>query len=1019
MSSFGIAEYIRALKGSEALGSQVIYDRFLPAAPPRTRPLSRRLAEPVRRILVASGIPALYEHQADAVDAILEGRHVVVATPTASGKTLTYHLPFLHRLAEDPQATSLYVFPLKALANDQLRVLTEWASEDLKPRVETYDGDTPAPKRRMIREFPPNILLTNPEMIHLSLLPYHHLWKTFFEHLQLIVIDEVHTYRGILGSHMAWVIRRLMRVAAHYGASPTIVCCSATIDDPARFCSRLTGQDMLAVTESGAGQGNRHLVFLDPAIGMSQAAILLMKAALHRGLRTIVYAQSREMTERIAMWASQRSGKYRHRISAYRAGFLPEERREIEAKLCSGELLAVVSTSALELGIDIGYLDLCILVGYPGTVVSLWQRAGRVGRSGQDSAIVLIGGDNALDQYFLRNPQDLLERRPEAAVVNPLNAVILEKHLVCAAAEIDLRIDEPLWAPEAIQSTLKTLEADGRLLKSADGRSWITAARNPHRDVDLRGTGISWIIRNERRIVGTIDGFRVYREAHPGAVYVHRGKTHVVDRLDAENRDVWVTEKEVGYYTRPHTHKETEILAVEAETIRKGIQAYRGRLRVTDQVIGYEKWRHSPHRRIEVLALDLPPLTFETEGLWFVIPEDIQQAVEKQFLHFMGGIHAVEHAAIGLFPLLVMTDRNDLGGISTTHHPHVGKAAVFIYDAVPGGAGLTAQAFDRIEDLIGYVRKQIESCPCENGCPSCVHSPKCGSGNRPIDKASALFIVKKLLEPPARKVILRKKGEPIPRKAVPDKPVTSEPQLRPIAIGTKARFSEDETAATSISSAGTATATVSEPARHRQDKAFPSAQPDPTPIPIDFRYGVLDIETQFSADEVGGWNRAERMKVSCAVLYDSRSNEFEAYLEDRIDALIDHLMDFDLIVGFNIKRFDYQVLRGYRSFDFRQVPTLDILETVNGFLGYRLSLDHLARVTLGKAKTGDGMQALRWWKEGKIREIVEYCKMDVAITRDLFVFGLQNRYLLFQNKAKKTVRIPIDWKTPRPGGAHL
>ena len=1011
-SSSGITEYIQALKRSEALGSQVIYDRMLPAAAPRTKPLVHRLAEPVRRILAASGIPALYEHQADAVDAVLDGHDVVVATPTASGKTLSYHLPFLQRLAEDPETTSLYVFPLKALANDQLRVLSEWTSADagLAPRVETYDGDTPAPKRKAIRETPPNILLTNPEMIHLSLLPYHHLWKKFFEHLKLIVIDEVHTYRGILGSHMAWVIRRLMRVAAHYDASPSLVCCSATIDDPARFCTRLTGRKMTAITESGAGQGNRYLVFLDPVVGMSQAAILLMKAALHRGLRTIVYAQSREMTERIAMWASQRSGKYRHRISAYRAGFLPEERREIEAKLCSGELLAVVSTSALELGIDIGYLDLCILVGYPGTVVSLWQRAGRVGRSGQDSAIVLIGGDNALDQYFLRNPQDLLERRPEAAVVNPLNTVILEKHLLCAAAELDLRADEPLWTPEAVQSALRNLEADGRLLKSADGGSWITAARNPHREVDLRGTGINWLIRNERRIVGTIDGFRVYRETHPGAVYMHRGKSHVVERLDPENRDVWVTEKDVGYYTRPHTHKETEILAVEAELTRRGIQAFRGRLRVTDQVIGYEKWRHSPHRRIEVLPLELPPLTFETEGLWFVIPEDIQQAAEKQLLHFMGGIHAIEHAAIGLFPLLVMTDRNDLGGISTTHHPHVGKAAVFIYDSVPGGAGLTAQAFDRIEELIDYVRKQIASCPCENGCPSCVHSPKCGSGNRPIDKASALFIVKKLLEPPSRKVILRKKGEPLPQKPEMLKRIAAEPPHL-TSVETVQKTSADGQAAEAVATA----AAISIPPRIRERKADPSTQPDPKPVATDFRYGVLDIETQFSADEVGGWSRVERMKVSCAVLYDSRSNDFEAYLEDRIEALIDHLMDFDLIVGFNIKRFDYQVLRGYGPFDFRRVPTLDILETVHGFLGYRLSLDHLARVTLGKNKTGDGLQALRWWKEGKIGEIIEYCKMDVAITRDLFIFGLRNNYLLFENKAKKTVRIPVDWKAPCPG----
>ncbi|WP_028325976.1 DEAD/DEAH box helicase [Desulfatirhabdium butyrativorans] len=995
----GITEYIQALKRSDALGDQVIYNQILPASSPKTQKLRHRLAAPVRQLLVAAKIPALYAHQAEAIDAVLDGRHVVVATPTASGKTLTYHIPFLQRMAEEPEATSLYVFPLKALAHDQMRVISELspAGSVLRPTVETYDGDTTSPKRKMIRDNPPNILLTNPEMIHLSLLPYHHLWKTFFSRLRLIVIDEVHTYRGILGSHMAWVIRRLLRVAGHYAVSPTIVCCSATVDNPAAFCSRLTAQDMVAITDSGAGQGNRHLIFLDPVAGMSQTAILLMKAALHRGLRTIVYAQSREMTERIAMWASQRSGSFRNRISAYRAGFLPEERREIEAKLCSGELLAVVSTSALELGIDIGYLDLCILVGYPGTVVSMWQRAGRVGRSGQDSALILIGGDNALDQYFLRNPRDLLDRRPETAVVNPLNPVILEKHLLCAAAELDIRTQEPLCQTPQISQSLLALEADGRLLKSSDGNSWTTGQRNPQRDVDLRGTGKNYLIRNEQRVIGTIDGFRVFREAHPGAIYTHRGRTYVVDRLDLENQDVWVEEKNLGYYTRPHTHKETDILSVDGEQTQKGIHAFRGRLRVTDQVVGYEKWRHSPHRKIQVLSLDMPPLTFETEGLWIALPNAIREATEKQFLHFMGGIHAIEHATIGLFPLLVMTDRNDLGGISTTLHPHVGEAAIFVYDAVPGGAGLTAEAFERIEELVGYVYKQIKSCPCNNGCPSCVHSPKCGSGNRPIDKAAACFILRKLLEAPSKKTILRKKKV---ESATASRPAVQEERVN-----------------------SSATPQHPEPAVAPAPSGAPSPAGSPgkdtkpaTPQSLSMgHYGVLDIETQMSAEEAGGWNRADRMKVSCAVLYDSQTDRYDAYLEDRIDELLERLKTFDLMVGFNIKRFDYQVLRGYGKFDFQQIPTLDILESVHGFLGYRLSLDHLAHITLGKAKSGDGLQALRWWKEGRIAEIIEYCRMDVAITRDLFLFGLQNGYLLFENKAKKTVRIPVKWQNALNG----
>jgi DEAD/DEAH box helicase domain-containing protein len=995
-----VTEYIQALKRSDLLGDQVIYDKLLPACSPTIRKLEHRLAAPVRQLLVASNISALYAHQAEAIDAILDGRHVVVATPTASGKTLTYHIPFLQRMAEEPAATALYVFPLKALANDQMRVISELsaAGGDLRPAVETYDGDTTSLKRKMIRDNPPNILLTNPEMIHLSLLPYHHLWKAFFSRLRQIVIDEVHTYRGILGSHMAWIIRRLLRVAGHYGASPTIVCCSATVDNPAAFCSQLTAQDMVAVTDSGAGQGKRHLLFLNPVSGMSQTAILLMKAALHRGLRTIVYAQSREMTERIAMWASQRSGTFRNRISAYRAGFLPEERRDIEAKLCSGELLAVVSTSALELGIDIGYLDLCILVGYPGTVVSMWQRAGRVGRSGQDSAIILLGGENALDQYFMRNPLDLLDRRPETAVVNPLNPVILEKHLLCAAAELDIRMQEPLCQTPQVAQSLLALEADGRLLKSSDAKSWVTGIRSPQRDVDLRGTGKNYLIRNETRIIGTIDGFRVFREAHPGAVYTHRGKTYVVDRLDPENRDVWVDEKNLGYYTRPHTHKETDILSVDGEHTKLGIHAFRGRLRVTDQVIGYEKWRHSPHRKIQVLSLDMPPLTFETEGLWVAIPDAVRDATEKQFLHFMGGIHAIEHATIGLFPLLVMTDRNDLGGISTTHHPHVGEAAIFVYDAIPGGAGLTAEAFERIEELIGYVYKQIRSCPCENGCPSCVHSPKCGSGNRPIDKAAARYILKKLLESPSKKTVLRKKKpQSIPQnESMPkEKTVVTPPPV--------------PNAAEPVSEPGT-----SPLAQAPMNTPESGKLPNPEHRSIG-HYGVLDIETQMSAEEAGGWNRADRMKVSCAVLYDSQTDRYDAYLEDRIDELLDRLKTFDLMVGFNIKRFDYQVLRGYGKFDFQQIPTLDILESVHGFLGYRLSLDHLAHITLGKAKSGDGLQALRWWKEGRISEIIEYCRMDVAITRDLFLYGLQNGYLLFENKAKKTVRIPVQWQNALNG----
>ena len=396
---------------------------------------------------------------------------------------------------------------------------------------------------------------------------------------------------------------------------------------------------------------------------------------------------------------------------------------------------------------------------------------------------------------------------------------------------------------------------------------------------------------------------------------------------------------------------------------------------MTDQVTGYEKWSIHVKKRLNRFELDLPPLIFETDGLWFVIPNGVQQAVESQYLHFMGGIHAIEHAAIGIFPLLVLTDRNDLGGISIPYHPQVQGPAVFIYDGVPGGAGLSRQAFQKAEALLKYTFNAIKDCPCENGCPSCVHSPKCGSGNRPIDKAAACFILSRMLGEkitvPARLPEFQKSPGP---------PVRKRPAK---ALRLK-----------------------------RKRKSFSISS---TPIidnktdDIDEHFCVLDIETQFSAEEVGGWHRADLMKVSCAVLYDSMADQYLEFTEERVLDLVDCLKAFNRVVGFNIKRFDYRVLSGYTDFDFKTIPTLDILEDVHQHLGYRLSLDHLSKTTLGAEKTADGLQALKWWKQGRVREIMAYCKADVKITKELYLYGKTNGYLLFTNKAKHTVRVPVKW----------
>ncbi len=745
----GIKEYIQSLIASKRLGDQVVHHMVIPDHPPRLSKPGKPWPEQIKYIMESAGIHDLFQHQADAVDLIRSGRHLVVATPTASGKTLIYNLPVLENVLKNPESKALYIFPLKALAQDQMRTFKEMTETDglIKPTIEIYDGDTTAWHRKRIREAPPNILLTNPEMIHLSLLAHHRKWADFFRGLDMVVVDEVHTYRGIMGSHMAQVFRRLRRICSFYGADPTFIFCSATVSNPSQLAQQLTGLTVETITKSGAPMGAKHIVFMNPVQGPARTAILLLKAALHRGLRTIVYTQSRKLTELIAIWAGSQSGAFADRISAYRAGFLPEERREIEARLSKGELLAVISTSALELGIDIGDLDLCLLVGYPGSVVATWQRGGRVGRSGQDSALILIAGEDALDQYFMRYPKEFIKREPEAAVVNPYNPDILSKHLVCAAAELPLKPDEPFMAHETVKKTALNLEFNGKLLRSQDGKEIYSSRRAPHRHVNLRGTGSQYNIVSSKtgQSKGEIDGFRAFKETHPGAIYLHKGDTFLVDTLDPDTRTVKVSGARVDYYTRVRSHKNTEILDIYEQKKVWDTIAYCGRLKVTDQVTGYEKWRIHAKKKLGIVPLDRPPLMFETEGLWFKIPLGIQRQAEEKYFHFMGGIHAIEHAAIGIFPLLVMADRNDLGGISTPFHPQIGGAAVFIYDGVPGGAGLSRHAFKQAKKLLENTLEAISACPCESGCPSCVHSPKCGSGNRPIDKAAARFILEKII----------------------------------------------------------------------------------------------------------------------------------------------------------------------------------------------------------------------------------------------------------------------------------
>ncbi|MDR1685301.1 MAG: DUF1998 domain-containing protein [Desulfovibrio sp.] len=1001
MSSNGsVAEYLEALEASQSLGPLITGHVVLPASAPRFAPLARPWPRAMDGVLEHLGIRGLYSHQAEGIDALRAGLNIIVSTPTASGKSLIYTLPVLEHFLRDPDARALFLFPLKALARDQLAAFealcAHWP-EAARPVAAVYDGDTTGHFRRKIRDNLPQVLFTNPEMLHLSLLPHHRLWAGLFAGLTLVVADEAHTCRGVYGAHAAQLFRRLRRVAAHYGASPVFALCSATVGNPEELARLLTGAPAAPVRASGAPQGRRHYVFINPPESPGTTAVKLLKAALARELRSIVYCRSRRMTELVGLWAAEKSGVYAGRISAYRAGFLPEERRDIERRMASGELLAVISTSALELGIDVGSLDICILVGYPGTIMSTLQRGGRVGRAGQEAAVLLVAGEDALDQYIVRHAGEFFERPPEKAVLNPDNPVIVERHLECAASELPLRPDlapDKTWmGPEALAAAA-ALERRGLLLRSADGTELYSARKRPQRGISLRGSGGNVVIETASgELIGVVDGVRAVREAHPGSIYLHLGRHFEITELDLGAGRALARPFRPSWYTRARGHKETEILSLDASCIHAGAAVQRGRLRITDFVTGYEKRAVRNGQLLGVHPLQFPPLIFETEGLWIMVPPRAQDAVEQARLHFMGAIHALEHAAIGLLPLQVMADRNDFGGISTPMHPQTGRPTVFVYDGVPGGAGLSRAAFDQIPELLRRVLAVIRECPCETGCPSCVHSPKCGSGNRPIDKEGAACLLEILLTdtPACREeaaLLLR-----TPPSGLQETPSASRAFARK-------EDADPNPASAPVSPIPVRDASGSCPERSGQE------------------YVVLDVETRRSAAEVGGWHRAGAMGVSVAVLYDSRTELFSAYGQEDIPALAAVLEGAPLVVGFNLLRFDYAVLAPHApGCDFRRLPTLDMLLKIHEQLSYRLSLDNLARATLNNSKSADGLAALRWWREGRTDLIEAYCRQDVAVTRDLYVFGRQHGYLLFTNKAGRHVRVRAAWQDGEAGQA--
>jgi DEAD/DEAH box helicase domain-containing protein len=957
-----VGAFTRAIERDRELREALAHHEVLAAAPAQFDADPLEGYDALRPLLDKQNISSLYTHQSRALRLIECGSNVVLATPTASGKTLVYNLPVIRRALANRNERALYLFPLKALEWDQRRRL-ELDLERvgaLDVRVAIYDGDTPSGQRRKIRENPPQILITTPDMLHAGILPNHASWRRFFEGLGIIAIDELHTYRGIFGSHVSQLMRRLDRVARFHGERPQYVAASATIANPGELASTLIGHPFEVVEESGAPRERRQLLLFRPSGSPYSLAVRLFRLAVGLGLRTVAFTKARVITELMHRWVVEAEPHLEARISSYRAGFLPEERRSIERKLFSGELLGVISTSALELGIDVGNLDVCLLVGYPGSQVATWQRAGRVGRRGE-AAIALVAQPDALDQYLVSHPRDLIDRGFEHAVADPHNAEIAAAHLTCAAAEVPLRADETWLAAPEVRKIVEACEDDGSLLRSDAGSEWFAARRRPHRDVRLRqiGSGYSIAVENSRtdsaEVIGTIGSANVFSECHEGAIYLHHGRQYLVTRLDRDELTVWVRPVNSPHYTRAISEKQTEVLSRERSRPAGNFRVVQGHVKVTKTVTGFERRRIRGQDLLGTEPLDLPPTSFETVGIWLEIPDEIPQAIEAAGRHIMGGIHASEHAALSLFPLFALCDRHDVAGISYTCHPQTGRAAVFFYDGQPGGVGLAASMFDRVEVLLDATCDLISDCPCDDGCPACVHSPKCGSGNRPIDKTAAIMALRLLL---ARDPLpeLREAGE-LGKKA---------------AVGPNSAASSKE-------------------------------------APL-LRVIYFDLETQRSAQDVGGWHNAHLMRIALAVIYDSHTKQFETFRETEVHRLIERLREADLVVGFNVVSFDYAVLSGYTDTDLRALPTFDMLIAVHQRLGYRLALAHLAEETLGASKSADGLQSLAWWKEGQIDKIESYCRQDVALLRDLLRHAEENGYLCFRTKGGDRVRLPAPWR---------
>ena len=727
-------------------GEELAHVETVAAADPRVAPLPEALHPRLRDVLPFDG---LYAHQREAWDVAARGENLILATGTASGKSLAFNLPVLDAIAREPKERALYLYPTKALAQDQARALAELKAPNVRAAI--YDGDTPGERRWQIRRWA-NVILTNPDMLHVGVLPHHDRWADVLHNLRYIVVDEAHVYRGVFGSHVGNVLRRLRRLAGVYGASPQLLFASATIANPGELAAALGGIEATVVDHDAAPRAERTIALwnpelLDAELGLRASplgeASRLMAALASRGLRTICFAKSRKAAELIHKFTVGRvdapTGK---RLAPYRAGYTPAQRRDIERRLVEGELLGVSATDALELGIDIGLLDCAISVGFPGTVASLRQQWGRAGRRGHGLA-VLIASEDALDQYFMREPEMLLERHVEAAILDHANPRVLDGHVRAAAFEAPVDdADRATLGDEALERA--TLLPDLKHTKS--GYIW-AGKEYPAGQFGLRSTTpdtFAVVEAQSGTVLGIVERERAYSTVHEGAVYLHLGESYLVRELDLQARTAVVTPYKGDYYTQAKKDTNTAIEEALQTERRCGLDLSFGRISVTERVVAYQKKSSRDQSTLETVDLDLPETSFETEAIWY-LPEPGQLDGLEKMPTLLGTLHAAEHSMIALLPLWAMCDRWDIGGLSTNIHFQTNRPTVFIYDGHSGGVGITERGFNAFEGWVEDTARMLEGCPCADGCPSCVQSPKCGNLNEMLDKGAALTFLRRLV----------------------------------------------------------------------------------------------------------------------------------------------------------------------------------------------------------------------------------------------------------------------------------